>query len=557
MPSYCRARDRARDRVCVPLAIVLGLVLGPDSASAYEFEVRARTAGQGNTLQALRLGGSKVRLTRRRISQSLQLHIWDLSGKRQDLSRFSVEEPSGPSFFLTSYLRLQHDFGSFSNEKLLLDGRLEDAIDVVPELQNNLLEFDLLFGYVGAEGLLDGRLDLYFGRQMEVQTLDWFSMDGLKARVHLPAHIAVEAFGGLRVQESSVVGYGSMAPDGTSGALCEEYVEGAQPGSGSWRPIDGLPRASRGPFSSDDEYCPQRDARMPTWGAAIATEGLKSFIARVSYRRSQSRTTGLLGEADRLEFEDLGLYPNENGQAPKWGVNEERISATLRMPFRLKSKLALTPYVAARYSLLHGLLDQAHGGLRVAKYGHSLESEVFYSVPTFDGDSIFNVFSSEPYSDARSTWNYRPDPLGWGGYSRLWGRRYHSEDNASVTGGVANEYAGGAQLGSDYRLQRDRVVRIDLFHEDGYGGQRSGGYASAYWQWLPSTLFRGRVSVVHFAEDLRTNLRATNLGSQLGTTYLLSEGVAASLLLEQNSSEIDRFQLAVFAMFDLAFQPET
>lgn len=541
----------------VPLAIVLGLAVFTKPASAYEFEMSAQTAAQGNTLHALRLNGSNVRLTRRRISQSLQLHLWDLSGKKSDLSRFSIDEPSGPSFFLSSFLRLHHDFGSFSNEQLLLDGRIEDAIDVVPELQNNLLEVDLLFGYAGAEGLLDGRLDLYFGRLMEIQTLDWFSMDGLKARAHLPARIVVEGFGGLRVQESSFIGYGSMAPDGTSGALCEEYVEGAQPGSGAWRPIDGLPPGSRGPFSSDDEFCPQRDEWMPTWGAAIATEGIKSFIARLSYRRSQSKTTGLLGEPDRLDFEDLGLYPNEMGQAPRWGVNEERISASVRMPFRLESKLAIVPYVAARYSLLHGLLDEAHGGLRVAKFGHSLESELFYSVPTFDGDSIFNIFSSEPYSDARSTWSYRPQPLGWGNYSRLWGRRFHSEDNASVPGGAANDYAGGLQLGADYRLERDRIFRVDLFHEDGYGGQRSGGYVSAHWQWRPTTLFRGRISVIHFDEDLRTNLRATNVGSQLGTTYLLSKGIAASLLLEQNSNEIDRFQLAAFAMFDLAFQPET
>jgi hypothetical protein len=533
------------------------MLVGAQPAHAYEFEVRAQSVGQANTLYALRLNGAHTRFARRRVSQSLQLHLWDLSGKRRGLSSFRVEEPSGPSFFLTSYLRLHHDFGSFSNEQLLIDGRLADAIDVVPELQNNLLEFDLLFGYAGAEGLLDGRIDLYLGRQMEIQTLDWFSMDGLKARAHLPAHIAIEGFGGLRVQESSLVGYGSMAPDGTSGALCEEYVEGAQPGSGAWRPIDGLPLRSRGPFSSDDEYCPQRDELMPTWGAAIATEGLKNFVGRLSYRRSQSKTTGLLGDANRLAFEDLGLYPNENGQAPSWGVNEERIALSMRMPMRLKSKLAIVPYVAARYSLLHGLLDEAHGGVRVAKFGHSLESELFYSVPTFDGDSIFNIFSSEPYSDARSTWSFRPDPLGWGTYSRLWGRRYHSEDNASVSGGSANDYAGGLQLGSDYRLARDRILRVDLFHEDGYGGQRSGGYVSAHWQWRSTTLFRGRVSVVHFDEDLRTNLRATNFGSQLGTTYLFNKGVAASLLLEQNSSEIDRFQLALFAMFDLAFQPET
>jgi hypothetical protein len=117
--------------------------------------------------------------------------------------------------------------------QLLLDGELRDAIDVIPELERSSLQLDLLYGYFGAEGLAGGRLDLFAGRLMEVQTLDWFSMDGLKARAHLPRGIVVEAFGGLRVRESSVLGSDFMEPDGTSGALCEEYVEGAI--SWQWR----------------------------------------------------------------------------------------------------------------------------------------------------------------------------------------------------------------------------------------------------------------------------------------------------------------------------------
>ncbi len=538
------------------LAVALGLLVSSRPAMAYEFEVRSQTQAQGNTLHALRLTGPSLRLIRRRVTQSLQLHLWDLGGKRSGLSAFDGEEPDGPEYFFSSYLRLNHDFGSFANEPILLDGRIQDAIDVIPELEDSLLELDLLFAYVGAEGLLDGRLDLYVGRQMEIQTLDWFSMDGLKLRAHLPIPVVVEAFGGARVQESSYGGFSAMAPDGTSAAACEEYVEGPFAGSGSWRPIDGLPGVSRSPFTSDDEFCPQREEWMPTWGGAIATEGAGRVVARLSYRRTQSRTVGLLGESDRLAFEDLGLYPNEGGQSPKWGVNEERLAASLRMPMRLASKTTLVPYAAARYSLLHGLIDEAHAGLRMGKSGQSLESEIFYSVPTFDGDSIFNIFSTEPYSDLRTTWGYRGNPLGWGGYTRAWGRRYHSEDNANVRGGHANDYAGGLQVGTDYRWQRDRRFRLDLFHEGGYGGQRSGGHLSAHWQWSPNTLFRGRLSLVHFDEDLRSELRALNSGLQLGTTYLINEGVAASLLVEQNSNRIDRFQLALFAMFDLAFQPE-
>jgi len=194
--------------------------------------------------------------------------------------------------------------------------------------------------------------------------------------------------------------------------------------------------------------------------------------------------------------------------------------------------------------------------MQVAKGQHRVESELFYAVPTFDGDSIFNVFSTEPYSDARSTYYYRSKETGVGGYARGWGRRYHSED-AEASMAPANRYAGGAQLGVDYRLAPERVLRLDAFHEDGYGGQRTGGYLSGLWRWSDATLFRGRVSMIRFDEDLRTDLRGYNAGAQFGTTYLFHPGLAGSLMVEQNSNRLDPFQLGIFAMFDLAFQPET
>jgi hypothetical protein len=224
---------------------------------------------------------------------------------------------------------------------------------------------------------------------------------------------------------------------------------------------------------------------------------------------------------------------------------------------RSASKVSWVPYAAARYSLLHGLFDEAHAGLRVGKNAHSLESEIFYSVPTFDGDSIFNIFSTEPYSDVRATWSYQPKDQDWSSYTRAWGRRYHSEDNAQVARGNANRFAGGLQLGADYRLRRDRVLRLDVFHEDGYGGLRSGAHLSSHWQWRKTTLVRGRLSLVNFDEDLRADLNGLNVGAQLGTTYLINEGIAASLLIEHNSNRLDRSQLGVFATLDLAFQPET
>jgi hypothetical protein len=59
--------------------------LAMPTAGAYEFEVRAKTVGQGNSLRSLRFLGPDQILARRRFSQTLQLHIWDLAGKRDRL----------------------------------------------------------------------------------------------------------------------------------------------------------------------------------------------------------------------------------------------------------------------------------------------------------------------------------------------------------------------------------------------------------------------------------------------------------------------------------------
>ena len=67
---------------------------------------------------------------------------------------------------------------------------------------------------------------------------------------------------------------------------------------------------------------PQREQVMPTFGVAVETEGLRAVHARLSYRRSVSPTVKLIGEVDRLDFPDTGLYPN---RPRKWGVDEERV----------------------------------------------------------------------------------------------------------------------------------------------------------------------------------------------------------------------------------------
>lgn len=541
------------------LVIAVAALATTRSAGAYEFEVRARSIGQGYELRALRLFGPDLLIPRRRFVQTLSLSIWDLGGQREDRTRWDARPVSGPRIYVDSYLRLEHDYGAWTSGQLVVDNQLWDVVDQIPELESSSFNLELLYGFVGVEDLFDGRLDLYLGRQLAVDTLDWWSMDGLTARAETPWRFAVEGFGGLRVRDASPAGSAVFEPDGTGGADCAEYVEGPVPGSGSWRPIDRPPiGANTDRFNNDFDRCPQREQIMPTYGAAIETVELGPVWARASYRRSVSRSPGLIGPIDRFEFPDTGLYPDENDQTPDWGTNEERLAATVRGNVRIADgKGRITPQLAGRYSFLHGLVDQAHASVRLTWGAHHLEPEVYYSFPTFDGDSIFNVFSIQPYTDVRLTYGIGPRDSPWRGYLLTWARRFSAEEDQAAEAGIErSDTAGGARAGVQYRPRPTLDGRLDAFHEDGYGGRRTGGYTAWRWWLWDDLASSGRVSVVDFDEDLLASLEGVTFGVQAGATYAFAKGVALKVLGEHNSNRFYPSQLRLIAVLDLAFSPE-
>lgn len=546
-----------RVRSILLLAALVALTIRAGNAVGYEFEIHTRTIGQGYSLRSFRLLGPNLSLDRRRFTQVLNLSLWDLQGGRPHLVLHGPE-PKGPRVYFTAYMRIDHDFGDYTTGSLVWGGRNFDAVDLIPELESDSLALDLLYGYLAVDGLLDGRLDLKVGRQMQVDALDWLAMDGASGRLVTPFHVAVEAYGGLRVRDSSPLGSATHELDGTSGAECAEYVEGATPGSGSWRPIDrGIPGETN-PFTNDFDLCPQREKLQPTFGGALETDGVGPLWARVSYRRTVSRTVGLIGPVDRFAYPDTGLYPDEVGQAPKWGVNEEAVAATVRTRRTFADRRGnLTAYAGGRYSLLHGLIDAGHAGARIGYRAHAAEAEVYYSYPTFDGDSIFNVFSSEPYTDYRLTYDLAPEKAPWRSYLRGWMRRYRTEDPLPDDQ-EQSDLAGGVQAGARYRIGRELIARIDLFHEDGYGGRRSGGYGAARWLATSRVGVSTRLGLVDFAADTALNPSATSFSAEAGVSYVVNpSGVTFHLLGEEIVNRYDHSQFRVIGVVDLAFEPET
>lgn len=544
--------------VGLSLAALLGsAVHDPGHAAASEIEVHARTVGQGYALRSFRLPGPDLSLDRRRFTQILSLGIYDIGDLRGPRRGRSLHEPypaSKPHIYFTGYLRMDHDFGDWAMGSIDLD-RPFDAVDLIPELEHDLVSLDVLYAYMAAENLAGGRLSLYAGRQIDVDTLDWWSMDGITARLDTRLGVAVEASGGVRVRDASPAGSAAWEPDGTGGAACAEYVEGAVPGSGAWRPIDRPTPMQGNLFANDYDVCPQREQAMPTFGVAVETVDLGPVWARLGYRRSMSPTPGLIGPADRFEYPDTGLYPDEVDQAPGWGVNEERVAATVRANIDVAGT-QITPHAAGRYDLLLGAVDEAHAGVRVQRGMHAVEPELYYSLPSFDGDSIFNVFATEPYLDLRCTYDLRPRRGRVHAFARAWARRFLAGEGTD--GGAADQgaTAGGVQLGTGYRPDARLQARLDLFHDAGYGGGRSGGAGAAFWQMSRRTGVRGRVGVVRFDDARPEGPRGTTVSVQAGTSYRVNHGVMVHVMAEETIDRSNHDQLRVIGVLDLAFVPE-
>lgn len=540
-----------RRALVAAIAVAIALAGNAKPAHAYEFWLRTQSIGQVYQLRQYKLVGPDLFLGRRIYTQTLALRIDDIG----DLS-FSRRESRLPDRGLRiswqSYLRVDHDFGTYSNGRIRLSPVVRrDAIDVIPELAESIAGLDLVYGHLTLEGLADDRLTIELGRILEDDGWQSLGVDGADVRFELPGvPLAISANGGLRVRADSPMGLAEMELDGTSGAGCQEYVEGATPGAGTWQLIDRERAIKNSKLSSDYEYCPQRSMRQPTIGVELATARMKNFGAAIGYRRTWSDTVGLIGTVNRLDGPDVGpdvgLYPNEFGQAPASGVNEERIYARVHGRLR-EGAIAIEPYANARVSLLHAALDRVDAGVRLVRGDHALEPSVGYFLPTFDGDSIFNVFSIEPTKDVRLSYT-REGAVRW--RADAWLRRYVREAELS-------SYAGGVQAGMEHPLGRRSRATVDALWDDGYGGRRVGGTGEVAWRAHDDIWLRGRVIVLGIRPDASADRPAYVTSSAvLSSSFALSESVALHVIAEADRDEIHDLQLRGIAVLDLAFMPE-
>jgi hypothetical protein len=285
-------------------AIACSLAI-PSLGWGYDFAIDVRTIGQGYQVRGYAPDGGNQLLSRRRLTQYLNLNVFDIEPARW-------KDPTGGrnNLFVDVSLRFDSDFGGY----LLGRPRGDDEIR---ELKQN--QVDVLYAFVGGRGVA-GRLDFQLGRQVHFDLVDFYSFDGGDAIVRVHGPLAVEAFAGTEVR-------GELP-------LASPVFE-----------LDGTSAGSRDPATRPNQA---RQLRPLAGGAlALYGDGAGPFAARLAYRRSWSAT------ADRL--------PGE----PASGVNDEKLALTGSAAWR--DRVFAT--FGVRYNLLVAAFDDQQIALRVRVAG--------------------------------------------------------------------------------------------------------------------------------------------------------------------------------------------
>jgi len=462
------------------------------SAWAYDFTVDVRTIGQGYQVRGYAPDGSNQLLTRRRITQYLNLNVFDIEPDRW-------KDPDGGrnNLFVDVSLRFDTDFGGYTL------GR-PTGLDAIRELQQN--QVDILYAIVGGRDI-GGRLDFQLGRQIHFDLVDFYSFDGADVVLRAQKPLVVEAFAGTEVR-------------------------GELPLSSPVFELDGTSAGSRDPATRPDQASELR----PLAGAAIAVDPGGATALRLAYRRVWSAT------ADRL--------PGE----PSSGVNDEKLSLTGNAGWR--DRVFVT--FGVRYNLLLAMFDDQQVGVRVRLTSRQwLSVEQAYLAPTFDGDSIWNIFSTGAYRDFRATYELHFAP-GVKANARGFVRVFESTPDETVAGqdlgaqAPGGRLAGGGTLGIEVRRARS-FLRIDGYYDDGYGGRKVGADLSARYAVYPGQWeLEGRLTGYGWRSDLQPESnRGVVFGAQAGSRYQLAPGMRMHFLAEDNTGTLYRSQFRGLALIDV------
>jgi len=465
------------------------VVLAARTAAAYDVGVALRTVGQGYQERRYDPRGGNEVLSRRRLTQYLTLSVDHLEpgswAERGDSGQINAGV----------ILRFDMDFGRYATAA-------PGGANAIGELPQN--QVDVLQATVTGRDLA-GRLDFELGRQIHLDALDFWAVDGLRLDVRLWRALRVE---GLAATE----------------------VRGERPISAPIFELDGTSAGDKDPASRAQ----QNAALRPTAGAALTwRDELSPVGARVAYRRSWSATVG-------------DVAPAGPGTFPSTGINAEHLVAMADVTTRWVSAEG-----GARYDFLTAAWNRHEVALRVGRERRSVVLEQSYFMPTFDGDSIWNVFAHGAFRDWRARFDQR---LGARAqvYAAVYARHY-----AEGSEGGGSAWASGGHAGLVVR-EGAAFARVDLVGEGGWGGHRWGlDVAGRRRMGLTGFAVEGRLTASSWQSSPAVGQAGTlsMAGVQVGAHYPVTPLINLHGLLEDNVGPYDRSNVRLLVVLDVRTAP--
>jgi hypothetical protein len=437
------------------------------------------------TFQAydLRSPTGAMALERTRFTSTIGASLYDILG--QDSVR-----RDGPTLDFRARVRYDAD-PSISGPETDNTNR----VSFVPGLDDSYGLVDVMYAYLEGRRFAHGVLGFKLGRQYVVDSLGWWSFDGAEVKATLPFFVAVEGYGGLEVRG----GLPLSTPRFEAGGVWRGDRTGFDPSLyPSFQPADVA----------------------PAFGAALESSGVTWLHTRLTYRRVYDTGSVALTE-----------FPNAN--LPPTTYSDTRVS-TDRIGYAAEA--TLRKWGAVRAGLAYDLYDvrfsQIYGALEVfATRRLTLGLDYDYFAPTFDADSIWSFFASEPINDvsARATYAAGHLSLSAGADARIYTVETSDPNPSSSSPNLAAAMAGyypsnghpfdeGGDLAARYRWG-EGSLGLRSAANFGDAGDRVGVDVTGQRVLETRYLFKGRVGVWQWDDKLRPDRDATNLGYVLGAGY--------------------------------------
>jgi len=329
-------------------------------------------------------------------------------------------------------------------------------------------------------------------------------------RVTTTLNVALEAYGGLEQR-------------------------GGMPLSTSRFESDGIWRGDRTGYDPALYPSFQQTAIAPVMAAAVETTGTSWLHARLTYRRVLDT-----GSSNTSEFAGGLLAP-----ATYSGTRE----SSEKLGYSMDASLG--KFGAARAGLIYDFYDaklaSAYANLD-AFLGHGVTVGVDYQFyqPTFEGDSIWNFFLSEPMNDVglRAVWK-ASDRFGIsaGGHARIFMVQTSEDqpDASPITSGYFPSsplsYDGGGDIQARYKFGEGHVA-MRASGSAGPEGDRIGGDLNGERILDGRYVVQGRLSLWQWNDNLRPDRDATSFGYVLGLGYHFAQRARTLFEFEQDTNRL-------------------